>query len=66
MPIDFNSMVGGEAYQNVQSVGFLLARFFVRGQEMFERLRYANSKSIFHQYVAADASGEKTETIVLE
>ncbi len=35
MPIDFNSMVGGEADQNVQSVGFLLAKFFVRGQEMF-------------------------------
>ena len=35
MPIDFNSMVGGQAYQNVQSVGFLLAGLFVRGQEMF-------------------------------
>ena len=34
MPIDFNSMVGGEADQNVQSVGFLLAKFFVRGQEL--------------------------------
>ena len=35
MPIDFNLMVGGEADQDVQSVGFLLARFLVRGQEMF-------------------------------
>ena len=26
MPIDFNFMVGGEAGQGVQSVGFLLAK----------------------------------------
>jgi 2-oxoglutarate ferredoxin oxidoreductase subunit alpha len=31
MPIDFNFMVGGEAGQGVQSVGFLLAKVFTRG-----------------------------------
>jgi 2-oxoglutarate ferredoxin oxidoreductase subunit alpha len=31
MPIDFNFMVGGEAGQGVQSVGFLLAKVFARG-----------------------------------
>jgi 2-oxoglutarate ferredoxin oxidoreductase subunit alpha len=31
MPVDFNFMVGGEAGQGVQSVGFLLARVFARG-----------------------------------
>jgi len=31
MPIDLNFMVGGEAGQGVQSVGFLLAKVFARG-----------------------------------
>lgn len=31
MPIDFNFMVGGEAGQGVQSVGFMLAKIFARG-----------------------------------
>jgi 2-oxoglutarate ferredoxin oxidoreductase subunit alpha len=31
MPVDFNFMVGGEAGQGVQSVGFLLAKIFARG-----------------------------------
>ena len=31
MPVDFNFMVGGEAGQGVQSVGFLLAKVFSRG-----------------------------------
>jgi 2-oxoglutarate ferredoxin oxidoreductase subunit alpha len=31
MPIDFNFMVGGEAGQGVQSMGFLLAKAFARG-----------------------------------
>ncbi len=31
MPVDFNFMVGGEAGQGVQSVGFLLAKVFTRG-----------------------------------
>jgi 2-oxoglutarate ferredoxin oxidoreductase subunit alpha len=31
MPVDFNFMVGGEAGQGVQSVGFLLAKVFARG-----------------------------------
>jgi 2-oxoglutarate/2-oxoacid ferredoxin oxidoreductase subunit alpha len=31
MPVDFNFMVGGEAGQGVQSVGFLLAKAFARG-----------------------------------
>ena len=31
MPTDFNFMVGGEAGQGVQSVGFLLAKVFARG-----------------------------------
>jgi 2-oxoglutarate/2-oxoacid ferredoxin oxidoreductase subunit alpha len=31
MPVDFNFMVGGEAGQGVQSVGFLLAKTFARG-----------------------------------
>lgn len=31
MPIDFNVMVGGEAGQGVQSIGFLLAKVFARG-----------------------------------
>jgi 2-oxoglutarate ferredoxin oxidoreductase subunit alpha len=31
MPIDINFMVGGEAGQGVQSVGFLLAKVFARG-----------------------------------
>jgi hypothetical protein len=35
MPVDFNFMVGGEAGQVVQSVGFLLAKVFARGQEIF-------------------------------
>jgi Pyruvate/2-oxoacid:ferredoxin oxidoreductase gamma subunit len=30
MPVDFNFMVGGEAGQGVQSVGFLLAKVFAR------------------------------------
>jgi 2-oxoglutarate ferredoxin oxidoreductase subunit alpha len=31
MPVDFNFIVGGEAGQGVQSVGFLLAKVFARG-----------------------------------
>jgi 2-oxoglutarate ferredoxin oxidoreductase subunit alpha len=31
MPVNFNFMVGGEAGQGVQSVGFLLAKVFARG-----------------------------------
>jgi len=31
MPVDFNFMVGGEAGQGVQSVGFLLAKVFAHG-----------------------------------
>jgi len=31
MPIDFNFMVGGEAGQGLQSLGFLLAKVFARG-----------------------------------
>ena len=31
MPVNFNLMVGGEAGQGVQSVGFLLAKVFARG-----------------------------------
>jgi len=31
MPVDFNFVVGGEAGQGVQSVGFLLAKVFARG-----------------------------------
>jgi 2-oxoglutarate ferredoxin oxidoreductase subunit alpha len=31
MPVDFNFMIGGEAGQGVQSVGFLLAKVFARG-----------------------------------
>jgi 2-oxoglutarate ferredoxin oxidoreductase subunit alpha len=31
MPVDFNFLVGGEAGQGVQSVGFLLAKVFARG-----------------------------------
>jgi len=31
MPIDFNFMIGGEAGQGLQSVGFLLAKVFARG-----------------------------------
>ena len=31
MSVDFNFMVGGEAGQGVQSVGFLLAKTFARG-----------------------------------
>jgi 2-oxoglutarate ferredoxin oxidoreductase subunit alpha len=31
MPVDFNFMVGGEAGQGVQSIGFLLAKVFARG-----------------------------------
>jgi 2-oxoglutarate ferredoxin oxidoreductase subunit alpha len=31
MPTDFNFMIGGEAGQGVQSVGFLLAKVFARG-----------------------------------
>jgi len=31
MPVDLNFMVGGEAGQGVQSVGFLLAKVFARG-----------------------------------
>lgn len=31
MPVDFNFMVGGEAGQGLQSLGFLLAKVFARG-----------------------------------
>jgi 2-oxoglutarate ferredoxin oxidoreductase subunit alpha len=31
MPVDFNFLVGGEAGQGVQLVGFLLAKVFARG-----------------------------------
>ncbi len=31
MPVDINFMIGGEAGQGVQSVGFLLAKAFARG-----------------------------------
>jgi 2-oxoglutarate ferredoxin oxidoreductase subunit alpha len=60
MPIDFNFMVGGEAGQGVQSVGFLLAKVFacggyhifadqdyesrVRGGHNFFRVRVSDSK----------------------
>ena len=32
MPTDVNFMVGGEAGQGVQSVGFILAKAFAQGQ----------------------------------
>jgi len=60
MPVDFNFMVGGEAGQGVQSVGFLLAKVFarggyhifadqdyesrIRGGHNFFRVRVSNSK----------------------
>jgi 2-oxoglutarate ferredoxin oxidoreductase subunit alpha len=60
VPIDFNFMVGGEAGQGVQSVGFLLAKVFacggyhifadqdyesrVRGGHNFFRVRVSDSK----------------------
>jgi 2-oxoglutarate ferredoxin oxidoreductase subunit alpha len=60
VPIDFNFMIGGEAGQGVQSVGFLLAKAFacggyhvfadqdyesrVRGGHNFFRVRVSNSR----------------------
>jgi Pyruvate/2-oxoacid:ferredoxin oxidoreductase gamma subunit len=34
MPVDLSFVVGGEAGQGVQSVGFLLAKLFARGGQM--------------------------------
>ena len=68
MPVDFNFMVGGEAGQGVQSVGFLLAKAFARGgyhifsdQDYESRIRGGHNFSRVR--VGDDRIGAITESV---
>ena len=68
MPVDFNFMVGGEAGQGVQSVGFLLAKVFARGgyhvfadQDYESRIR--GGHNFFRVRVSDGRAGAIAETV---
>ncbi len=68
MSVDFNFMVGGEAGQGVQSVGFLLAKVFARGgyhvfadQDYESRVR--GGHNFFRVRVSDDSVGAIAESV---
>jgi len=64
MPIDFNFMVGGEAGQGVQSVGFLLAKVFARGgYHVFADQDYESRVRGGHNFFRIRVSDSKVDAI---
>jgi 2-oxoglutarate ferredoxin oxidoreductase subunit alpha len=64
MPIDFNFMVGGEAGQGVQSVGFLLAKVFARGgYHIFADQDYESRVRGGHNFFRVRVSEGKVDAI---
>jgi len=64
MPIDFNFMVGGEAGQGVQSVGFLLAKVFARGgYNVFADQDYESRVKGGHNFFRVRVSDRKVGAI---
>jgi 2-oxoglutarate ferredoxin oxidoreductase subunit alpha len=64
MPVDFNFMVGGEAGQGVQSVGFLLAKVFARGgYHIFADQDYESRVRGGHNFFRVRVSDHKVEAI---
>jgi 2-oxoglutarate ferredoxin oxidoreductase subunit alpha len=65
MPVDFNFMVGGEAGQGVQSVGFLLAKVFARGgYHIFADQDYESRVRGGHNFFRVRVSNDKVNAIV--
>jgi 2-oxoglutarate ferredoxin oxidoreductase subunit alpha len=64
MSVDFNFMVGGEAGQGVQSVGFLLAKVFARGgYHIFADQDYESRVRGGHNFFRVRVSNDKVEAI---
>jgi 2-oxoglutarate ferredoxin oxidoreductase subunit alpha len=64
MPVDFNFMVGGEAGQGVQSVGFLLAKVFARGgYHIFADQDYESRVRGGHNFFRVRVSNDKVNAI---
>ncbi|MFA4916397.1 MAG: 2-oxoacid:acceptor oxidoreductase subunit alpha [Syntrophales bacterium] len=64
MPIDVNFMVGGEAGQGVQSVGFLLAKAFARGgYYIFADQDYESRIRGGHNFFRVRVSDSKVDAI---
>jgi 2-oxoglutarate ferredoxin oxidoreductase subunit alpha len=64
MPIDFNFIIGGEAGQGVQSVGFLLARVFARGgYHIFADQDYESRVRGGHNFFRIRVSDDKVGAI---
>ncbi len=64
MPVDFNFMVGGEAGQGVQSVGFLLAKVFARGgYHIFADQDYESRVRGGHNFFRVRVSDDKVDAI---
>jgi 2-oxoglutarate ferredoxin oxidoreductase subunit alpha len=64
MPIDFNFMVGGEAGQGVQSIGFLLAKVFTRGgYHIFADQDYESRVRGGHNFFRVRVSDSKVDAI---
>jgi 2-oxoglutarate ferredoxin oxidoreductase subunit alpha len=64
MPIDFNFIVGGEAGQGVQSVGFLLAKVFARGgYHIFADQDYESRVRGGHNFFRVRVSDSKVDAI---
>ena len=64
MPVDFNFMVGGEAGQGVQSVGFLLAKVFARGgYHIFADQDYESRVRGGHNFFRVRVSDAKVDAI---
>jgi len=67
MPIDFNFMVGGEAGQGVQSVGFLLAKVFARGgYHIFADQDYESRVRGGHNFFRVRVSDGRVDAIAEE
>jgi 2-oxoglutarate ferredoxin oxidoreductase subunit alpha len=65
MPVDFNFIVGGEAGQGVQSVGFLLAKVFARGgYHIFADQDYESRIRGGHNFFRVRVSDSKVGAIV--
>jgi 2-oxoglutarate ferredoxin oxidoreductase subunit alpha len=64
MSIDFNFMIGGEAGQGVQSVGFLLAKVFARGgYHIFADQDYESRVRGGHNFFRVRVSDGKVDAI---
>jgi 2-oxoglutarate ferredoxin oxidoreductase subunit alpha len=64
MSVDFNFMIGGEAGQGVQSVGFLLAKVFARGgYHIFADQDYESRVRGGHNFFRVRVSKDKVDAI---